>query len=284
MSHPAENPVAHDPTAGQGAAADWDRLALPGLGPGTRALVTGGAGAIGRRCAERLIGLGASVALMSRSADSLRAAAEALTRCSAEGRVIAEPGDVASESDVRRVVARVLGEWGGIDVLVHCAAVGDDTALGALDEARIGSLLATNVAGTLLVAKVASAAMGPGSSIVNVASVMAHRVWPERSLYATSKAAVVHATRALAAELGARGIRVNSVSPGNTPTVLTAVDDSPGRDRPPSPGGSAGRIPLQRRGTLDDYVGPVLFLASGLAAYTTGVDIVVDGGLIALRP
>ncbi len=267
-----------------GPAADWDGLALPGIGPGTRALVTGGAGAIGRRCAERLLALGAAVAIMSRSADSVRSTVDTLAGSTGEGRVIGETGDVATEADVRRVVDRVRREWGGLDLLVHCAAVGDDTALGGLDEGRIGALLATNVAGTLLVAKVASEAMGPGSAIVNVASVMAHRVWPERSLYATSKAAAVHATRALAAELGPNGIRVNSVSPGNTPTVLTAVDDRPGQGQPASPGGSAAGIPLRRRGRLDDYVGPVLFLASDLAAYTTGVDIVVDGGLIGLRP
>lgn len=271
------------PAARRGSAGDPD-LRLPGLGPGTRALVTGGAGAIGRRCAERLIELGVSVAVMSRSADSVQATAEALCAAGGDGRVIGMAGDVASEIDVGRVMARIGRSWGGLDLLVHCAAVGDDTALGDLDEARIGAVLATNVAGTLLMAKASAEVMRPGSSIVNVASVMAHRVWPERSLYATSKAAVVHATRALAAELGPRGIRVNSVSPGNTPTVLTSVDDSPGRTRPVSPGGSATRIPLRRRGSLDDYVGPVLFLGSSLAAYTTGVDIVVDGGLIALRP
>lgn len=260
-----------------------DRLRLPGIGPGTRSLVTGGAGAIGRRCAERLLGLGASVAVMSRSAESVGATVEALARSGA-ARVLGQAGDVGSEADVRRVVERCREDWGGLDLVVHCGAVGDDTALADLQEERMVALLATNVVGTLLVAKTAAEVMPPGSSIVNVASVMAHRVWPERSLYATSKAAVVHATRALAAELGPRGIRVNSVSPGNTPTVLTAVDDEPGQGQPASPGGSAARIPLRRRGELDDYVGPVLFLASDLAGYTTGVDIVVDGGLIVLRP
>lgn len=267
-------------------ASDWatDRLRLPGIGPGTRSLVTGGTGAVGRRCAERLLGLGASVAIMSRSAELVGATVDELEPLGPAGRVRGEAGDVGSENDLRRVVGSCQQDWGGLDMVVHCGAVGDGTALADLEEERIRALLATNVTGTLLVAKVAAEVMGRGSSIVNVASVMAHRVWPGRSLYATSKAAVVHATRALAAELGPRGIRVNSVSPGNTPTVLTAVDDEPGRSQPASPGGSATRIPLRRRGDLDDYVGPILFLASDLAAYTTGIDIVVDGGLTALRP
>ena len=262
---------------------DWgtDQLRLPGIGPATRGLVTGGAGAIGRRCAERLLAMGASVAVMSRSSEAIASTVEALE---GSGRAVGFDGDVGSEADLRRVVDAIRAEWGGLDLVVHCAAVGDDSPLADLDEGRIAALLNTNVAGTLLVAKVAAEAMGPGSSIVNVASVMAHRVWPGRSLYATSKAAVVHATRALAAELGPRGIRVNSVSPGNTPTVLTHVGDSPGQGQPVSPGGSADRIPVRRRGELDDYVGPVLFLASDLARYTTGVDMVVDGGLILLRP
>lgn len=257
-------------------------MRLPGIGPATRALVTGGAGAIGRRCAERLLALGASVAIMSRSAEAVASTLDALE--GASGRSVGSAGDVGSEADLRRVVDAIRADWGGLDLVVHCAAVGDDSALADLDEQRIAALLSTNVAGTLLVAKVAAEAMGSGSAIVNVASVMAHRVWPERSLYATSKAAVVHATRALAAEFGPRGIRVNSVSPGNTPTVLTHVGDSPGQGQPVSPGGSVGRIPMRRRGELDDYVGPVLFLASDLARYATGVDIVVDGGLILLRP
>lgn len=266
--------------------AGWDphALRLPGIGAGTRALLTGGTGAIGRRCAERLLELGASVAVMSRSPGSVSETVDELKAVGNDGRVAGEAGDVGSEADLRRVVERLQRSWGGLDLVVHSGAVGDDTALADLDEERIGALLRTNVSGTLLVAKASAAVMAPGSSIVNVASVMAHRVWPERSLYATSKAAVVHATRALAAELGPRGIRVNSVSPGSTPTVLTALRDPPGSRRSPSQGGSAARIPLRRRGALDDYAGAVLFLASDLAAYITGVDIVVDGGLTVLRP
>jgi NAD(P)-dependent dehydrogenase (short-subunit alcohol dehydrogenase family) len=228
--------------------------------------------------------MGASVAVMSRSPESVSETVDELRGVGNDGRVAGEAADVGSEADVRRVVERLQRSWGGLDVVVHSGAVGDDTALAHLDEERISALLRTNVSGTLLVAKASAAVMAPGSSIVNVASVMAHRVSPERSLYATSKAAVVHATRALAAELGPRGIRVNSVSPGNTPTVLTALRDPPGSSWIPSQGGSAARIPLRRRGALDDYAGAVLFLLSDLAAYVTGVDIVVDGGLTVLRP
>lgn len=262
-------------------AAGRQAFRLPGLGADTRALVTGGTGAIGLRTAECLLALGARVVLMSRSDGAVK---EACAGLDAGDRVLGVAGDVSAEPDAARAVAAAAGEWGGLDVLVHCAAVSDDSPLEHLDSERISRLLSINVVGTMLMARAAAPAMGTGASIVNVSSVMAHRVWPERSLYATSKAAVVHASRALAAELGPRGIRVNSVSPGNTPTVLRTVDEAPGARPVSSPGGSAGRIPLRRRGSLDDYVGPILFLASSLAAYTTAVDIVVDGGLTVLRP
>lgn len=259
----------------------WDdALRLPGIDSTTRALVTGGTGAIGMRTAERLMAMGARVALMSRSAVAVEEACASL----GGDRVLGVAGDVSVEADAGRAAQAVADAWGGIDVLVQCAAVGDDTPLDGLGEARIGRLLSINVAGTLLMARAVVPRMPEGGSIVNVASVMAHRVWPARSLYATSKAAVVHASRALAAELGPNGIRVNSVSPGNTPTVLRAVGEEPGGRPVSSPPGSGEGIPLRRRGQLDDYVGPILFLASQLAAYTTGVDIVVDGGLVSLRP
>lgn len=256
-------------------------LQLPGLGASTRALITGGTGAMGRRTAEVLLSLGARVALMSRAKDAV---AEACAGLGAGERTLPVAGDVSVEADADAAAAAVADTWGGIDVLIHCAAVGDESPLEDLDHARISTLLSVNVEGTVLMARAVAPRMGAGSCIVNVASVMAHRVWPARALYATSKAAVVHASKALAAELGPRGIRVNSVSPGNTPTVLRAVDEAPGKAPVSSPPGSGERIPLRRRGQLDDYVGPILFLASGLGAYTTAVDIVVDGGLIALRP
>jgi len=101
-------------------------------------------------------------------------------------------------------------------------------------------------------------------------------------VYGATKAAVVRMARQLAVELGPDGIRVNSVSPGQTPTVLRGVDEPPGGPPVAARGGGEAAIPLRRRGRLDDYAGPVLFLASDLAAYVTGIDLLVDGG-VAIR-
>jgi NAD(P)-dependent dehydrogenase (short-subunit alcohol dehydrogenase family) len=94
---------------------------------------------------------------------------------------------------------------------------------------------------------------------------------------------VVYLTRQLAAELGPYGIRANSISPGQTPTALRKFSDPAGGENLLSAGradrtSQTRRIPLGRRGTLDDYVGAILFLISGLPADVTGTDMLVDGG------
>jgi NAD(P)-dependent dehydrogenase (short-subunit alcohol dehydrogenase family) len=94
---------------------------------------------------------------------------------------------------------------------------------------------------------------------------------------------VLRLTQQLAIDLGPRGIRVNGLSPGQTPTQLRLWDAGDPRADDPrgAPRGDANTLPLRRRGEADDYVGPVLFLLSDLSAYVTGIDLPVDGGLLA---
>jgi NAD(P)-dependent dehydrogenase (short-subunit alcohol dehydrogenase family) len=275
----AGDPVAADLTM------SWESgsACLPGIDSSTAVLITGGTGAIGLRLAEAFIQLGAKVAVTSRS--SVRAAEEA-KRLSESGEAIGIAADVASPEDARSAVSQVADAWGRLDVLVQCAALGDHSTFDRLEEATIDALLATNVKGALLVAQAAAVPMvaqGRGR-IINVASIMAHRGGSHHSIYGATKAAVVYTSRSLSAELGPRGITVNSVSPGSTPTVLREHGDTPGSAAKPARNSGADQIPLRRRGHLDDYVGPILFLASDLARYVTGVDILVDGGLATVRP
>ena len=259
-------------------------LRLPGIDGSTTVIITGGTGAIGYRTAEAFLELGARVAVMSREGTTVDAAA---ARLSEIGDAVGIIGDVASPDDARRVVEEVLARWGRLDVLVQSAAVGGNNPLEQMDADRIDQMFSINVKGVLLMAKAAAVPMtkqGQGR-IINISSIMAHRAMPNGVLYGSSKAAVSYATRALAAELGPVGIRVNCVSPANTPTQVRQVGEEPGT--PPLPptgsGGSAERIPLRRRGQLDDYVGPILFFASELSAYVTGADVLADGGLELLR-
>jgi NAD(P)-dependent dehydrogenase (short-subunit alcohol dehydrogenase family) len=176
-----------------------------------------------------------------------------------------------------------LDRFGQLDVLVQSAAMGGGGRLETLTEDEIDAIFSTNVKGAVLMAKAAAVPMRAQrhGRIVNLSSIVAHRVFAGRSVYGASKAAVNQLTSYLAGELGPDGITVNSVSPGQTPTGLRVPTDAPGTR--PSGGGKdiydAPGTPLGRRGVLDDYVGPVLFLASDLAQYVNGASIVVDGGV-----
>lgn len=258
-------------------------LELPGLGPGVVALVTGATGAIGGAVAAAFARLGVQVAVNGRSTSRAQQVAGDLP-----GSAIAVAGDVADPAEARRIVDLVLERWGRLDVLVHCAAISEGSVpLADLDPPLIETVVRANVSGSIVVAAAAAEPMraaGRGR-IVNVASIAGHRAIPGRVVYGTTKAALIHLTRQLAVELGPYGITVNCVSPGQTPTRITRAADPPGMPptRKTDTAGEArlDRIPLGRRGELEDYVGPILFLASDLAAYVTGADLVIDGGAVA---
>ena len=260
---------------------------LPGLTPETVVFITGGSGAIGLRTAAVLSRIGARVAIMARSPERV---AQAAADAAHEGQVLGVAGDIGVPDDISRAVTATVGTFGRLDALVNLAAVGDSG--GALDDLtvdEIDTVLRTNLRGALLLAQECARPMrARGGSIINVASIGGHRVTPGRLVYGPSKAALIYLTRQLAAELGPYGIRANSISPGQTPTALRKFSDPAGGDNVPSAGRpdrptKTGRIPLGRRGTLDDYVGAILFLISGLSAYVTGTDLLVDGGAAILR-
>lgn len=259
-------------------------VAIPGIDSSTVVLVTGGSGSIGFRTAQAFSQLGARVAIMSRSKTMVD---EAVERLGARGKAIGVTGDVSIEADAMRAVDATIEAFGRLDVLVNSAAIGGHALLEETDAETIDKMLAINVKGTLLMIRAAVAPMkaqGRGR-IINISSVMGHRSFSGSFLYGSSKAAVGHATRSLAVELGPYGITVNCLSPANTPTQLRDVNEAPGT--PTEAKGqslaSADKLPLRRRGDLDDYVGPILFFASDLSAYVTGADVLVDGGLSLLR-
>lgn len=269
---------------------NWDSetaasaIGVPGIDASTVVLITGGSGAIGKRCAEAFLGLGAKVAIMSRTQASVDAAKQELGH---GDDVLAIAGDISVEEDATRAVDAVVAAFGHVDVLVNSAAIGGNFAIEDATAERIDKFLAANVKGALLMARAAAAPMkaqGHGR-IVMVSSIMGHRTMPNSFLYGTTKAAVAHATRGLAADLGQFGITVNCVSPANTPTALRAVDEAPGTPNPPPThiASSADKIPLRRRGEFDDYVGPIVFFASDLSRYVTGADVLADGGLALIR-
>jgi NAD(P)-dependent dehydrogenase (short-subunit alcohol dehydrogenase family) len=257
---------------------DWASVRIPGIDASTVSIVLGGAGAIGLEVVRAFAALGATVALVSRSADRSAALAADVTGA---GRVLPAAADMQDSASISRMVAEVVDRAGAPGVLVNSAAIGasrrDPTEVG---REQISAILDVNVVGAFEAAKAVAGPMRArgGGRIVNIASVAAQRALPGSAPYAASKAALITLSRNLAVDLGPDGITVNSVSPGQTPTALRNWDEPAGAPQAEAAAGGTDGIPLGRRGRLADYVGAVLFLCSSLADYVTGVDIPVEGG------
>ena len=183
--------------------------------------------------------------------------------------------DVADAQQVRRAVDEVCAKEGRIDVLVNNAGLG--TAVPALKESpeQFCSVVDVNLGGAFWAAKECAAVMGPGSSIVNVASVLGLTAgFAPQAAYSATKAAVMGLTRDLASQWGGRrGIRVNSLAPGYFASEMT--DEIPKQMLADIKGSTIfGRLGLQPE--LD---AALLFLASDAASFVTGTTLVVDGGM-----
>lgn len=256
---------------------------LPGIGPGRFVIITGGGGALGSELATALSALGVTVGLIGRSEAALD---EATMLCLGPGEVFAERGDVTSRSSLTAAIAALQrdAEVPLSGVVTMAAVSGSSQCTEDMSEAEGSALLDVNVKGAFETVRACVPAMreaGSGS-VVLVGSVVAHRARPGSPLYGAAKAAVLRLGRQLAYELGPEGIRVNTISPGQARTRVAAWDAAAGE--PPQEREDPrqlSHLPLRRGGEARDYVGPVLFLLSDLSSYVSGVDIPVDGGLLA---
>lgn len=241
---------------------------------GRTVLVTGASKGLGGFFAERLAASGGRVAVAARQ---IGACEEVCGRIrAAGGTAMALALDVTSAASAEDAVATVKGAWGRLDVLVNNAGVTVTTPLLDQDDAEWDRILDTNLKGAFLVGQAAARAMaadGKGGTIVNVASILGHRVAGQVAAYAASKAALVQLTKSMALEWARHGIRANALCPGYVETDLN-------RDFFESEAGVAliRRIPYRRLGQLADLEGPLLFLCSDASAYVTGTSLVVDGG------
>jgi len=241
---------------------------------GKVAVVTGASSGLGAAFATGLAEAGADVVICARRADRLRetaAAVEALGR-----RCVAITADVSLPEDCTRVVESAVGELGHVDVLVNNAGVG--TAVPATRESpdEFRRVIDVNLNGSYWMAQACGRVMKPGSSIVNIGSVLGQTsaALPQAA-YASSKAAIIGLTRDLAAQwTGRKGIRVNALAPGFFPTEMTEQYPDGYLDA------MMIRVPAGRAGEAEELVAALLFLASDASSYVTGIVLPVDGGML----
>lgn len=252
---------------------------------GRNALVTGGAGHLGVAIAEALVELGASVGLLDVDADACEVAVRRLERLK-QGTAVAVPCDLKDEEATRSVLRQALQRWGGLDILIHCAAYVGTTrhpgwavplerqTVEAWDAAMRVNLTSAFV--MVQEARAALAASGHGSVIFFASTyglvgpdvrLYADTEMANPAGYAASKGGLLQLMRYFSTLLAPR-IRVNAITPGgvwrNQPEVFHQR--------------YIARTPLGRMATEEDLKGAAMYLASDLSAYVTGHNLVVDGG------
>ncbi|WP_284743465.1 3-oxoacyl-ACP reductase family protein [Amycolatopsis sp. RTGN1] len=238
---------------------------------GKVALVTGGSRGIGAATALRLAEDGADVALTYQHNGAR--AAEVVEQIKNLGRrALAIQADSADADAVSAAVSATVAEFGRLDVLVNNAGVGfvgafTETALEDVDR-----VLAVNVRGVFAATQAAAGVLGDGGRVITIGSCVTDRVpGPGMALYATSKAAMVGLTKALARELGPRGITVNLVHPGPTDTDMNPADGPYAADQ-------RALTAFDRYGNPSEVAAAVSYLASPASAYVTAATLSVDGG------
>lgn len=240
---------------------------------GRVALVTGASSGLGVHFALALAEAGADVVLGARRADRLeetRAKVEALGR-----RAVTVTTDVTSPDDCSAMVAAAMDELGRVDVLVNNAGIG--TAVPALKETpeEFSRVVEINLHGSYWMAQAAARVMQPGSSIVNISSVLGlTTAGLPQAAYAASKAGVIGLTRDLAQQwTGRRGIRVNAIAPGWFESEMTDSYQPGYIDQ------MLARIPMGRIGDPRELAATLVWLAGPASGYVTGQTIPVDGGV-----
>lgn len=249
--------------------------------PAPVVVITGALSGIGRATALAYARLGADVVVSGRHEERGAELAGELEGMGA--RALFVRADVRMEDDVRDLVDRAVDRFGRIDVALNNAGTeGRMAPITAVTDDAYAATFDTNTKGTLFSMKHEFRVMQErgGGSIVNVSSIYGRMGYPEVSVYAGSKHAVIGFTKAAALEGAAHGIRVNAVAPGFTRTGM--YERATGDDRTRAAVNSV--LPLRRPGTPEEVAEAVLFLGSEKAAYITGQTLTLDGGLMAGSP
>ena len=237
---------------------------------GRRALITGASGGLGAAIARAFAAESARLVLAGRREERLRALE------STRATVVAF--DVTDSASAREGVDRAAELLGGLDVLIHAAAVDCEWApVGEMTVATWDQTVQTNLNGTFYVCRAAIPHLlaAGGGSIVTLTSVAAYRVWPHDAAYSASKAAVDMLTRTIAVEYGRHGIRANCISPGVVDAGMTdEIVDEDERAR------LAALHALPRLGLAEEVAEAAVWLASDASSFTSGSVLRVDGAFL----
>jgi NAD(P)-dependent dehydrogenase (short-subunit alcohol dehydrogenase family) len=246
---------------------------------GKVALVSGTGPNIGSEIARTLAANGATVACMDLNDEFAQAAAKSIQV--AGGKAMGVSADITKPDEVDRAVQQVVDTFGGIHILVNDVAITDRGQFLESDLEQWRRVIEVILTGTFIVSQNVARRMvsqGEGGAIVNIASTSGHAGEPSRVAYGTAKAGILNFTRTLALQLAPHHIRVNSLTPTQTGT---GVGNPGGRSRDDGP--PPQNIPLGRWGKTRDQANGVLFLVSPNADFVTGIDLRVDGGVLAGR-
>ncbi|MFC8535822.1 SDR family NAD(P)-dependent oxidoreductase [Streptomyces sp. NPDC057249] len=237
---------------------------------GRVAVVSGGSRGLGRVVVERLLADGWRVATFSRTANEFTVGNAELH----PDRFHWEAADLTEPASMRAFVRGVKQRFGRADLLVNNAGVLHQELFLTTAPKRIDTLLTTNLLAPMMLTQACARLMTrQGGNIVNVSSINAIRGYRGVSVYAAAKAGLDGFSRSLARELGAFGIRVNSIVPGFFDSEMTAEVTAGNREK------IQHRTPLGRLGTVEEIADAILFLTSPRAHFVTGQSLVIDGGI-----
>ena len=241
---------------------------------GRVAIVTGGSRGIGRAIAEAFALAGARVVVASRKGAACEETAAAIR--AKGGSAVAIPTHIGELDQLERLVEKTVDHFGGIDILINNAANALALPFGQITPEAWEKSLGANLRGPVFLMQYALPHLTTSAhaSIVNVSSAAAYLFSPYIHMYAAGKAGLLAYTRALAAELAPKQIRVNAIAPGTVDTEMV-------QNNPPEVQETMKNAALLRRGAEpDEMVGLALYLASDASSFVTGATINIDGGLV----
>ena len=241
---------------------------------GKVAIITGGSSGIGLATAQKFVAEGAHVFITGRRQSELEKAKALIGR-----NVTAVQGDVANLSDLDQLYETVRKEKGKVDIVVASAGFVEHATIDTATPEHFDKTFNINARGVFFTVQKALPLMKNGGSIVLVSSVLHVKGLPAHGTYSATKAALRSFARTWAMELKDRGIRVNTLSPGAVDTPIIDGQFKTKDEADAAKANFAGATPLGRIGRPEELASAALFLASDDSSYSTGIDLMVDGGL-----